>query len=161
MSEIKVDKISPQSGTALAIGDSGDTITIPSGATITNNGTANGFSTAGADTSLSNLSATGENKVCQAWVNFNGTSTLAVRDSSNVSSVTDRGTGLYTVNFSASMENTNYSGTTNAFIGGASNSGRDAGTASNNVDWAYVNSYATSDGVMYDIEYICAQYFGD
>ena len=43
MSEIKVDKISPQSGTALAIGDSGDTITIPSGATFTNSGTANGF----------------------------------------------------------------------------------------------------------------------
>ena len=43
MSEIKVDKISPQSGTALAVGDSGDTISIPSGATITNSGTANGF----------------------------------------------------------------------------------------------------------------------
>jgi|TARA_R110002110_G_scaffold163648_3_gene363607 hypothetical protein len=43
MSEIKVDKISPSSGTALAVGDSGDTITIPSGATITNSGTANGF----------------------------------------------------------------------------------------------------------------------
>jgi hypothetical protein len=43
MSEIKVDKISPSSGTALAVGDSGDTITIPSGATITNSGTATGF----------------------------------------------------------------------------------------------------------------------
>ena len=43
MREIKVDKISPQSGTALAVGDSGDTITIPSGATITNSGTATGF----------------------------------------------------------------------------------------------------------------------
>ena len=43
MSEIKVDKISPQSGTDLAVGDSGDTITIPSGATITNSGTATGF----------------------------------------------------------------------------------------------------------------------
>ena len=43
MSEIKVDKLSPQSGTALEIGDSGDTITIPSGATITNSGTATGF----------------------------------------------------------------------------------------------------------------------
>jgi hypothetical protein len=43
MSEIKVDKISPSSGTALAIGDSGDTITIPSGCTITNSGTATGF----------------------------------------------------------------------------------------------------------------------
>jgi hypothetical protein len=42
-STILVDKIDPQSGTALEIGSSGDTITIPSGATITNSGTATGF----------------------------------------------------------------------------------------------------------------------
>ena len=36
MSKIEVDKVTPQSGTSLTIGDSGDTITIPSGATITN-----------------------------------------------------------------------------------------------------------------------------
>ena len=43
MSEIQANKLSPASGTALQVGDSGDTITIPSGATITNSGTANGF----------------------------------------------------------------------------------------------------------------------
>ena len=43
MSKIEVDAIEPQSGTALTIGASGDTITIPSGATITNNGTQTGF----------------------------------------------------------------------------------------------------------------------
>jgi len=43
MSELQVNKISPQSGTAITLGDSGDTFTIPSGATITNNGTANNF----------------------------------------------------------------------------------------------------------------------
>jgi len=42
-STILVDKIDPQSGTALEIGTSGDTITIPSGVTITNSGTATGF----------------------------------------------------------------------------------------------------------------------
>ena len=46
-STIYVDKLDPQSGTALEIGSSGDTITIPSGATITNSGTANGFGDAG------------------------------------------------------------------------------------------------------------------
>ena len=45
MSQIEVDKVIPQSGTALQVGDSGDTITIPAGATITNNGTATGFDT--------------------------------------------------------------------------------------------------------------------
>jgi len=43
MSEIKVNKISPSSGTAFTIGDSGDTFTVPSGATIVNSGTATGF----------------------------------------------------------------------------------------------------------------------
>ena len=43
MSEVKVDKISPRSGTAFTLGDSGDTFTIPSGATIANSGTATGF----------------------------------------------------------------------------------------------------------------------
>jgi len=48
MSEIKVNKISPkQTCTQLTLGDSGDTIIIPAGATITNNGTANGFGRAG------------------------------------------------------------------------------------------------------------------
>jgi hypothetical protein len=42
-SEIKADKWSPASGTSATIGDSGDTYTIPSGVTFTNNGTANGF----------------------------------------------------------------------------------------------------------------------
>ena len=48
MSELKVNKISPATGTAFALGDSGDTFTIPSGATVTNNGSATGFVTAGA-----------------------------------------------------------------------------------------------------------------
>jgi len=43
MATLFVDKIDPQSGTSLTIGSSGDTITIPSGATITNSGTANNF----------------------------------------------------------------------------------------------------------------------
>ena len=43
MSEIKVNKISPATGTAFTLGDSGDTFTVPSGATITNSGTATGF----------------------------------------------------------------------------------------------------------------------
>ena len=43
MSEIKVDKISPETGTAFTIGDSGDTFTVPSGVTIVNSGTATGF----------------------------------------------------------------------------------------------------------------------
>jgi len=43
MSEIQVNKIVPESGTDVTLGDSGDTFTVPSGATIVNSGTATGF----------------------------------------------------------------------------------------------------------------------
>ena len=49
------------------------------------------------------------NGSAKAWVNFNGTGTIASRDSFNVSSLTDNGTGNYDVNFSNSMANTGYS----------------------------------------------------
>ena len=48
MSELKVNKISPSTGTTFTLGDSGDTFNIPSGATIANSGTATGFVSAGA-----------------------------------------------------------------------------------------------------------------
>ena len=43
-----------------------------------------------------------------AWVNFDGKGTVAIRDSENVSSITDNGTGSYNVNFSTNMANTTY-----------------------------------------------------
>ena len=45
---------------------------------------------------------------CRAWVNFNGTGTVAIRGSANVSSISDKGTGDYTVNFTTAMPNANY-----------------------------------------------------
>lgn len=48
----------------------------------------------------------------KAWVNFNGTGTIAARDSFNLSSLADNGTGDYTVNWSSALGNTNYSATT-------------------------------------------------
>ena len=45
---------------------------------------------------------------CRAWVNFDGTGTVAIRAQFNVSSITDNGTGQYTVNFSSSMSDANY-----------------------------------------------------
>ena len=45
---------------------------------------------------------------CRAWVNFNGTGTVAIRGSGNVSSITDVGTGAYTVNFSTALVDANY-----------------------------------------------------
>jgi hypothetical protein len=49
-----------------------------------------------------------ENYKCRAWVNFNGTGTVAIRASGNVSSITDGGAGTYTVNFTNAMPDANY-----------------------------------------------------
>ena len=49
-----------------------------------------------------------ENYKCRAWVNFNGTGTVAIRSSGNVSSITDNGTGIYTVNFTTAMVDDGY-----------------------------------------------------
>lgn len=56
------------------------------------------------------LNATGAAPIyaCRAWVNFNGTGTVAIRASGNVSSITDRATGLYTINFTTAMSDVNY-----------------------------------------------------
>jgi len=60
---------------------------------------------------------------CRAWVNFNGTGAVSIRASGNVSSITDNGTGDYTVNFTTAMPDVDY-----GFSGGgnASGTGNDA-----------------------------------
>ena len=57
----------------------------------------------------------------KAWVNFNGTGTVAIRRAFNVSSITDNGTCDYTVNFTTAMSDTNYAavGITGSTAGGA------------------------------------------
>ena len=49
-----------------------------------------------------------ENYKCRAWVNFNGTGTVAIRAAGNVTSITDNGTGNYTVNFTTALPDANY-----------------------------------------------------
>ena len=54
-----------------------------------------------------NFDSAGGNAV-KAWVNFNGTGIVAIRASYNVTSITDNGTGDYTVNFTTAMPDANY-----------------------------------------------------
>ena len=63
-----------------------------------------------AESTLTQFNASGSAPVyaCRAWVNFNGTGTVAIRASGNVSSITDNGTGDYTVNFTAALPDVNY-----------------------------------------------------
>ena len=123
-SQVKTNKVSPASGTTVTLGDSGDTVSLGSGAT------ASGFlpsaiSTSGDDFQFnSGFGSVATAYGCRAWVNFNGTGTVAIRDSGNVSSITDNGTGDYTVNFSTAMPDANYGVVATSTIqAGVSNAG--------------------------------------
>jgi len=77
--------------------------------------------------SLATVSGTAPLYMCRAWVNFNGTGTVAIRASGNVSSITDNGTGNYTVSFTTAMSDANYcalatSGNSSSNVSGIVNS---------------------------------------
>jgi hypothetical protein len=94
---------------------------------------------------------------CRAWVNFDGTGTVAIRESGNVSSITDNGTGDYNVNFTTAMPDVNYS------ISGLSSL---TVTANQTGMYPFLETttsfriviYSTT-GTLYDEVYIAAQVF--
>lgn len=94
---------------------------------------------------------------CRAWVNFNGTGTVAIRGSGNVTSITDNGVGDYTVNLTTAMPDTNYCGValpndgtpgTNLVIG-CENSSRTKSTSAFHVWTAYGGN--GSNKTLYDV----------
>jgi hypothetical protein len=96
---------------------------------------------------------------CRAWVNFNGTGTVAIRNSGNVSSITDNGTGDYTVNFTTAMPDANYSITT-----GARNEGTNVNTATNINQGATPTTTACriqhiENNVVADLAFLCIAVF--
>ena len=77
--------------------------------TISGSGTIGGLSAGGLpDGSITTADLNSAVPVAKAWVNFNGTGTVAIRANYNVSSITDNGTGQYTVNFTTAMSDTNF-----------------------------------------------------
>jgi hypothetical protein len=86
------------------------TITAGAGITVTNGDGVSGNPTIAA-TGVTDINGSGGSftfAFCRAWVNFNGTGALAVRESFNVTSVSDNGVGDYTVNFTNSLTDANY-----------------------------------------------------
>jgi hypothetical protein len=85
------------------------TLTLPdaTGTVLTDQSTVSATQITGA------LNASGSAPIyaCRAWVNFNGTGTVAINASGNVSSITDNGTGNYTVNFTTAMPDGNFCAT--------------------------------------------------
>lgn len=106
---------SPPDGTVrLGVGNTGattlDVITATSAGAVTLAGALSG-TTSSFSGNLSFNSGYGSAAVaygCRAWVNFNGTGTVAIRASGNVTSITDNGTGYYTLNFTTALPDGNY-----------------------------------------------------
>ena len=95
---------------------------------------------------------------CRAWVNFNGTGTVAIRVSGNVSSITDNGTGDYTVNFAVAMPDANYAA---AQAGGdATANGRQAfGFQATPTTTTYRVLTTTFGGSSFDASYVAVTIF--
>ena len=96
----------------------------------------------------------GQQLIPTAWVNFNGTGTVAIRDSENVSSITDGGVGIYTINFTVAMANSNYSAT---FSGGESRYNKSADTLTTTKFDGFVRNDA---GTFIDASYLTGQVLG-
>jgi len=92
-------------------------------------------------------------QLAKAWVNFNGQGTVAIRDSYNVSSITDLGTGQYLVNFSTARSNANYVHFINVAGNSDSPSNSFTGHAGNN-SYSQTTTYAVVasrfNGALYD-----------
>ena len=116
-----------------------------------------------AESTLTQFNASGSAPVyaCRAWVNFNGTGTVAIRASGNVSSITDNGTGWYTVNLTTAMPDTN--GSVVCGDGGDDAGGAGASASSNRTINAYFVTASTinvgvgsSDSGTYRDDIVCA-----
>ena len=82
---------------------------------------------------LSTATGSAPSYSARAWVNFNGTGTVAIRDSGNVSSITDNNSGDYTINFTTAMPDVNYavSGCSSDSTAGSSSSIISVSTSTN------------------------------
>ncbi len=86
---------------------------------------------------------------CRAWVNFNGTGTVAIRASGNVTSITDNNVGDYTVNFANAMPDANY-----AMIG-------QGGTGNGRVVYEYNGTFNTANSTTVRTSSSCRILYAD
>lgn len=123
-------------------------ITMAAGKVISNSGISS-YTDSDALT-LFNASGSAPVYACRAWVNFNGT-TATIRNSGNITSITDNGTGKYTVNMTTAMPDTQYSVVIG--VGDDSTSGIMATTGNN----GYVPSFTTTSFRMQTMNFSATQ----
>ena len=108
-------------------------------------------------------------RIAKAWINFNGTGTIAIRSSYNISSITDNGTGDYTVTFSTAMSDANYSvstsmaGTAGAYanVDAGFGSGANAALAAGSMRLRSKYAFDGDAYFYYDYSTLHAQVFGN
>jgi hypothetical protein len=99
-----------------------------------------------------------DQRMAKAWVFFNGTGTVAINSSYNVSSITDHGPGVYTVNFTSALI-AGYSASSNAWNPNQYHAGQSSAHTRNTTGVAI--RATTPSGTPSDCEFIDAQVFGN
>ena len=143
----------------------GASFTVPTTAHLTSAGDVNKHIVVNSDADGVAIGTGGisQARIAKAWVNFNGTSTVAIRESYNISSLADRGTGLYSLNLSTALSSVECAGAGSA-------TDQDSGTDSTqrnrmvtiipeSTSLVYVNSFDTS-GSADDVAITTAIIFG-
>lgn len=98
----------------------------------------------------------------KAWINFNGAGTIAVRDSFNISSITDNGTGQTTVTFSTARPNANYGWDSNVVDGGTSDRVANGRISTTITTMQYgISSFSTTTGAFADCVQVMSEVYGD
>ena len=126
--------------------------------------TITGVSTAGsiAVTGEGNSTTTNlQQGLAKVWINFDGESTIATRDSNNVSSISDGGTGSYTTSYTSNMASVNYTA-----AGSHNRSGLSSTTFTNDSSWAASTSgiasvSANSSNAAIDCDAVLISILGD
>lgn len=104
-----------------------------------------------------------DKRMASAWVNFNGTGTVAINGAHNVASITDLGTGNYFINFAAAMANTGFALAGSARGNISTRAGfiaLDGGTDAKSVNGVRVSSYQGADQTVVDSPDIGIAIFG-
>ena len=97
----------------------------------------------------------------KAWVNFNGTGTVSIRDNFNVSSITDSGTGVYTANFSSAMSNNDYASVVSTGNNDKGRYGIMIDSDDKTTSACKIFGFQTSTGSSLDSEEVSLAIFGD
>jgi hypothetical protein len=109
---------------------------------------------------VATVSGTAPLYMSRAWVNFNGTGTVAIRASGNVTSITDNGTGDYTVNFATAMPDANYSTGGSAIGSTVANSAYVNIKGTTTPTSSAINIQVTDEaGNQIDVSYVNAHFF--